>query len=85
MSESAEMLLVARDAELSGKPEVAAEIRAQCLKEHGRDWCRDCQSEIDPEWCWCGQHVDRHGYSDNHAAVPMGCRCGFDRSEEQIP
>ena len=86
MSESSEMLSVALDAEIEGRLDVAALIRARCLEMHGRGWCRECKSEIDPEWCWCGDHVDtgHRGY-DSHAAVPMGCRCGYDRSEEPIP
>lgn len=77
--ESSEMLSVALDAELEGRLDIAALIRQRCLEMHGRDWCIGCRSEIDPEWCWCGEHVERHGYSDNHASVPMGCRCGFDQ------
>lgn len=39
------------------------------------DICPGCGNKIDPEVCWCGAYVKEHGYSDNHAPVPMGCDC----------
>lgn len=40
--------------------------------------CSGCGESIDPEWCWCGSPLSGHGMFDNHAAVPMGCRCHMD-------
>ena len=40
--------------------------------------CDRCGEPIDPDTCWCGDPMDKHcGYWSNHAAIPMGCVCGF--------
>lgn len=40
--------------------------------------CDRCGEPIDPDTCWCGDPMDKHcRYWSNHAAIPMGCVCGF--------
>jgi hypothetical protein len=43
-----------------------------------REICPGCKGEIDPDWCWCGGHMDRHTMGDGHSPVPMGCVCHYD-------
>lgn len=40
--------------------------------------CDRCREPIDPSSCWCGDPINKHcGYWSNHAAIPMGCICGY--------
>jgi len=42
------------------------------------DRCGHCGSEIDPDYCHCGERIDSHDrWNDPHAPVPMGCVCGY--------
>lgn len=45
--------------------------------------CSGCGQRIDPDWCYCGQHMDKHTEGDNHTPVPMGCTCY--ENNEPIP
>lgn len=73
------MLGVARDAEMSGRQDVADTLRAQVLEKHRMDWCPGCESMVDPDWCHCGDEIRHDGrghWSDPpHAPVPIGCVC----------
>lgn len=44
--------------------------------------CSGCNQEIDPDCCWCGAPIEDHGWYDNHSAVPMGCNCFRDKSND---
>lgn len=37
--------------------------------------CPGCGKMIDPDWCWCGEHVDNHTLGSGHMPVPVGCEC----------
>ena len=39
--------------------------------------CPSCLYRIDPDYCWCGEGRENHGYRDGHSFIPMGCQCGF--------
>ena len=43
--------------------------------------CPACNCQIDPDYCWCGEGRENHGYRDGHSFIPMGCRCGFAKGE----
>lgn len=46
------------------------------------DKCDGCGQKIDSDTCCCGEMMVNHNpYFDNHAPTPMGCRCGYSRSE----
>lgn len=68
-------LEVALDAELSGRHDVAATLRAQHFLATGLAWCTLCSTEYDPEWCMCGREMDSH-WSENHSPVEM-CACSL--------
>lgn len=38
-------------------------------------WCANCNSEIDPTMCHCGETTDAHNQGSGHSPVAMGCRC----------
>lgn len=44
--------------------------------------CKDCGKETDPDWCWCGDRIDLHHWTDGHSPVPMGCICGFVKEKD---
>jgi hypothetical protein len=51
-------------------------LKSQIMAKH---FCPHCKEQIDPDWCWCGNHMDHHTQSDNHSPIPMGCTCYFDK------
>ena len=44
-------------------------------------YCPSCKYQIDPDYCWCGEGKENHGYRDGHSFIPMGCQCGFAKGE----
>jgi hypothetical protein len=44
--------------------------------------CPDCNQEIDPELCGCGDRIDHDPWA-GHAPVPMGCTCHYPKPDEQ--
>jgi len=57
-------------------------------KEH--EICSGCGEEIDPTVCECGDEIyynndtaNSRGH-DGHSPVPIGCICGFLKSEDKI-
>ena len=45
--------------------------------------CPDCGWGIDPDYCWCGDAIEGHNYGSGHAAVPLGCTCGYADAEQR--
>lgn len=61
---------------LSTPEEVAAFFTDNVTQQRARPRCADCGSEIDPDWCHCGDAMEEHaGMNHNHSPVPMGCNC----------
>jgi hypothetical protein len=40
-------------------------------------FCKQCSSEIDPDYCLCGNLIEGHHWSDGHFPVPWGCTCYY--------
>jgi hypothetical protein len=41
------------------------------------EFCKGCNSDIDPDTCWCGADVAEHNEDTGHAFVPIGCSCAW--------
>ena len=53
------------------------------IDKDGRDICGGCGCEIDPRFCWCGDDYEGHKFTYDHHFVPMGCSCGFHKSQSE--
>jgi len=52
------------------------------MNDEGHEICPYCGQETDPEVCHCGGLLKDHNpYIDGHNFVPMGCQCGYEKSE----
>lgn len=49
-----------------------------------KDFCKSCNNEIDPDYCWCGGHMKHHSLYDNHYPVNMGCDCYRVKTEDWL-
>lgn len=44
--------------------------------------CPKCKNIINPDMCWCGLSIDKHGVYENHHPIPIGCVCHYAENEE---
>lgn len=52
------------------------------MDEDGHETCPGCGLEVDLDVCHCGVTYKDHGsYGVDHSFVPMGCQCGYEKSE----
>lgn len=49
----------------------------------GQPVCPNCEHEIEPDVCWCGDSKLNH--TMDHNFVPMGCTCGYANQPETKP
>lgn len=52
------------------------------MNEPRKEICPNCHQEIDPDYCHCGSPIESHHWQDGHAPIPMGCICGYAKTDE---